>query len=118
MARDPRQILDDFVGGLKEVQKTNGEQVRSFMSFLGSMYKPGSLDLKAKELISIGISIHNRCEYCIVYHVHNALQAKATRQEIMEAAMVAVALGGGPSMAYSVSLLKQAIDTFEPDFSS
>jgi len=36
--------------------------------------------------------------------------------EIIEAAMVAVAFGGGPSMAYSVSLLKDSIDEFEPDF--
>jgi len=35
---------------------------------------------------------------------------------LAETAMVAVAFGGGPSMAYSVSLLKVSIDEFEPDF--
>ncbi len=34
----------------------------------------------------------------------------------MEAAMVSVAFGGGPSMAYSVTLLKDAVDEFEKDF--
>ncbi len=30
--------------------------------------------------------------------------------------MVAVAFGGGPSIAYSVTLLKDSIDEFEKDF--
>ena len=30
--------------------------------------------------------------------------------------MVAVAFGGGPTMAYSVTLLKEAVDEFEGDF--
>lgn len=34
----------------------------------------------------------------------------------MEAAMVSVAFGGGPSIAYTVTLLKDSIDEFENDF--
>jgi len=30
--------------------------------------------------------------------------------------MVSVAFGGGPSMAYSVSYLKDSLDEFEKDF--
>jgi AhpD family alkylhydroperoxidase len=104
------------MGGLQEVAKTNRDQVNSFMGLLGSAYKAGTVDVKTKELISVGISAYNRCEYCIVFHVYKALEAGATREEIMEAAMVAVAFGGGPSMAYTVSLLKDSIDEFAPDF--
>ncbi|MDD3890002.1 MAG: carboxymuconolactone decarboxylase family protein, partial [Syntrophomonadaceae bacterium] len=39
-----------------------------------------------------------------------------TREEILDAAMVAVAFGGGPSMAYTVTLLKDSLDEFAPDF--
>ena len=45
-----------------------------------------------------------------------AYEAGATREEILEAAMVAVAFGGGPSMAYTVTTLKDAVDEFEHDF--
>ncbi|MDI3481912.1 MAG: hypothetical protein PWQ97_1567 [Tepidanaerobacteraceae bacterium] len=116
MAKNPRELLNEFMGGVKEVSKTNGEQVKAFMNLLGEVYKPGALDTKMKELISVAIGAYNRCEYCIVYHVYKALEAGATREEIMEAAMVAVAFGGGPSMAYTVSLLKDSIDEFEKDF--
>lgn len=116
MTKNPRELLNEFMGGLKEVSKTNAEQVKAFMNLLGAAYKPGAMDTKTKELISVAIGAYNRCEYCIVYHVYKALEAGATREEIMEAAMVAVAFGGGPSMAYSVSLLKDSIDEFEKDF--
>lgn len=116
MKKDPRQMLNDFMGGLEEVGKTNGEQVNAFMGLLGAAYTPGSVDTKTKELISIAIGVYNRCEYCIVFHVYKALEAGASRAEIMESAMVSVAFGGGPAMAYSVTLLKDSIDEFEKDF--
>ncbi|QOR33843.1 carboxymuconolactone decarboxylase family protein [Clostridium sp. 'deep sea'] len=116
MAKNPRTMLNDFVGGLQEVGNTNGEQVNAFMNLLGAAYAPGAMDVKTKELISVAIGAFSRCEYCIVYHVFKALEAGATPEEIMEAAMVAVAFGGGPSMAYTVTLLKDSIAEFAPDF--
>ncbi|BFH62826.1 carboxymuconolactone decarboxylase family protein [Paenibacillus azoreducens] len=116
MKKDVRQMLNDFTGGLHELSGTHPESVNAFMNLLGTNYADGALDTKTKELISVGIAAYNRCEYCIVFHVYKALEAGATREQIIEAAMIAVAFGGGPSMAYSVTLLKDAIDEFEKDF--
>lgn len=113
---NPREMLNAFMGGLKDVSRTNGEQVRAFMNLLQTNYKPLAMDTKSKELISVAIAAYNRCEYCIVFHVYKALEAGASREEIMDAAMVAVAFGGGPAMAYSVTLLKDSIAEFAPDF--
>lgn len=116
MKKNVRKMLNEFTGGLGVLAETNGENVNAFMNLLGTTYAPGALDVKTKELISVGVAAYNRCEYCIVFHVYKALEAGATREEIIEAAMVAVAFGGGPSMAYSVTLLKDSIDEFEKDF--
>lgn len=116
MSKGPREILNGFLGGLQAVGQTNPESVNAFMGLLGAAYKPGAVDGKTKELISVGIAAYNRCEYCIVFHVYKALEAGATPDEIMEAAMVAVAFGGGPSIAYSVTLLKDSIEEFKNDF--
>lgn len=113
---NPREMLEAFMGGLQSVSNTNGEQVNAFMNLLGACYQPGAVDTKTKELISVAVAAYNRCEYCIVFHVYKALEAGASRAEIMEAAMVAVAFGGGPSMAYSVTLLKDSLEEFAPDF--
>lgn len=116
MAYNVREMLDGFVGGLGNLGQTNGEMVESFMGLLGSAYEPNAVDLKSKELISVAIGCFSRCEYCIVYHTYKALEAGASKEEILEAAMVSVAFGGGPAMAYSVTLLKECIDEFEKDF--
>ncbi|SHI84688.1 alkylhydroperoxidase AhpD family core domain-containing protein [Dethiosulfatibacter aminovorans DSM 17477] len=113
---DVRKKLNDFVNGLEAVGHTNGEEVGAFMNLLGACYEPKTIDLKTKELMSVAIGIYNRCEYCIVYHSYKALEAGASKEEIMEAAMVSVAFGGGPAMAYSVTLLKECVDEFAPDF--
>lgn len=116
MSKDPRKMLNEFMGGLEDLGKTNEGHLNAFMNLLGTAYEPGALDLKTKELMSVAIGIYNRCEYCIVFHAYKALEAGATREEIIEAAMVSVAFGGGPAMAYSVTLLKNSIDEFEGDF--
>jgi AhpD family alkylhydroperoxidase len=116
MSKSPREYLDEFMNGLQAVGETNENHAGAFMNLLGTTYESGALDTKTKELISVGIAAYNRCEYCIVFHVYKALESGATREEIMDAAMVSVAFGGGPSMAYSSTLLRASIDEFENDF--
>lgn len=116
MSYNVREMLNNFVGGLENLAQTNGSVVESFMGLLGASYEPGAVDLKTKELISVAIGCYNRCEYCIVYHTYKAFEAGATKNEILEAAMVSVAFGGGPSIAYSATLLKACIDEFENEF--
>lgn len=116
MANNPREMLNAFTGGLQNLGESVQESVGAFMNLLGTVYQDNALDTKTKELISVGIAVYNRCVYCIVYHTYKALEAGATRAEILDAAMVAVAFGGGPAMAYSVTLLKDSIDEFEKDF--
>jgi len=116
MSYDVRKMLNDFVGGLENLAGTNPEHVEAFMGLLGASYEPKAIDYKTKELMSVAIGCYNRCEYCIVYHAYKAFEAGATSEELLEAAMVAVAFGGGPSMAYTVTLLKECIAEFENEF--
>lgn len=113
---DVRKILNDFMSGLGK----SGEQLpgltQGFMGLMGSVYKDGALSVKEKELISVSIGIFARCEYCIVYHVYKALEAGAKPEEIMEAAAVAIGFGGGPAMAYTVTLAREAVEAFAGDF--
>lgn len=116
MTRKPREILNEFIGGLQEVGTKAPDFNNAFMGLLGNVYKDGALTTKVKELISVAIGTYNRCEYCITFHIYKALEAGATREEVLEAAETAVAFGGGPSMGYLVSLVKDSIDEFAPDF--
>jgi AhpD family alkylhydroperoxidase len=72
----------------------------------------GALDRKTKCLMALAIGVSVRCEGCIAYHIHDALKAGATRDEIMEAVGVAIFMGGGPAMVYGCEALS-ALDQFE-----
>lgn len=108
-----KESVDSVMKMMGELSKHQPETMRHFKSFMGSVLKEGVLDTKTKELIAIGTSITARCKYCIAIHVEKALNAGATKEEIFEAATVAILMGGGPAMTY-VSEVKDALDEYGP----
>jgi AhpD family alkylhydroperoxidase len=71
--------------------------------------KPGALTVLEKELIALAIGLAVRCENCVYAHVQAALNAGATREQVLEAAGVAVLMQGGPSYTY-LSRVVEALD--------
>ena len=113
---DARERLERFRKGTERLSQEMPETTKALFDFTGTAQKEGALTVREKELISMGIAIYNRCEDCIVYHTHNALQAGCTRAEILEAAGVGMVFGGGPSFGATASLLVATLDEFEKDF--
>lgn len=77
----------------------------------------GALNMKFKEMMALAISIVVGCDGCIAYHVHDALKAGATRQELLETIGVGLLMGGGPGSIYAVHAL-DAIEQFTPEVMS
>jgi AhpD family alkylhydroperoxidase len=69
----------------------------------------GALSRKTKEMMALAISIATGCQGCIAYHTYDAIQAGATRAELLETLGVAVLMGGGPATIYATYAM-QAID--------
>lgn len=113
---DVRQILNDFLNGVGGIQANDPSFVEAFMGYQDQSFKENALSTKVRELIGVGIGCYNRCQYCIVFHVYSAYKAGATREEILDAAKTAIAFGGGPSMAYSATVLLAAVNEFENEF--
>ncbi|MCD6084193.1 MAG: carboxymuconolactone decarboxylase family protein [Desulfurococcales archaeon] len=107
-----KERLKEFSESLEEWGKTSPKQVKAFMDLVHVVEGPGALDTKTKELISIALSIAAHCEWCIAFHVKNALDAGATPEEIREASWVAVLMGGGPSLAY-MQLVEKALKEYK-----
>lgn len=74
----------------------------------------GALSSRVKEMMALAISIVAGCEGCIAYHVPDAVQAGATRQELLETIGVALLMGGGPGSIYAAHAL-DAIEQFLPE---
>ena len=85
------------------------------MKAFAALHKAGgassALDAKTKELMCLAISIVVRCDDCIAYHIHDAFEAGATREEMADAIGVAILMGGGPSMIYATHAI-EAVDQF------
>lgn len=68
--------------------------------------QPQHLSKKVKELIALGAAVAAGCETSIAYHLHNVLEAGATRAEIAEALEVAVLTLSEPAAIHGAQILK------------
>lgn len=101
---------------LCEMMERLGGEIPQTMGAFGKLHESasadGALSTKHKELIALGIAITVRCDGCIAYHVHDAMNAGASHAEIVETIGVAIFMGGGPSVVYGTDALK-ALEQFE-----
>ncbi len=95
------------------LQKHAPEMYAKYLEFTKSLGETGGLSPKVLELILVGCSVMSQCEMCITIHSENAAAAGATREEIMQAAMMAVAMGGSPKMMYLKYVFEALDDLFE-----
>ena len=87
--------------------------MQGFFALHAGALADGALDRRTKELacLAIGIAVH--CDGCIAFHVQDALDAGATRAQVLEIIGVAVLMGGGPSAVYGADA-RRALDEFAP----
>lgn len=92
--------LKNVKSALEEINERAPDIMQTFGPLHKASVKDGSMSNKTKELIALGISITIRCDDCISYHLHDAVKAGATDEEVFETIHVAVCMGGGPSLMY------------------
>ena len=111
MAKDAKALMEQVKRQHGAMVQGMPEVMEHFLAMMKAAEKDGALSHKVKELVTLGISIAIRCDYCIAFHVANCLKAGATREEIMEVCGVAIGMGGGPSYTYTAMVL-DAVDAF------
>jgi AhpD family alkylhydroperoxidase len=80
--------------------------MKSFYALSKASSASGALDSKTKELIALAISVAIHCDDCIAFHTHSALQAGATKEEILEMLGVTVFMGGGSALMYATHVME------------
>jgi len=97
MPEQVEAILREFETYFVKMRKEIPETRDAFANLLSTVYKDGALSAKHKELISIAISVYANCEACMIHHTRQALEAGASKAEIMEACAAAIVMGGAPA---------------------
>jgi AhpD family alkylhydroperoxidase len=95
-----KEYYENNAAAMKNVRTAMPEILSGFGGLHRSAMAPGNLSAAQKELIALAIGLAVRCENCVYAHVSAALRAGATREQILEAAGVAVLMQGGPTYTY------------------
>jgi len=73
----------------------------------------GALPVKHKELMGLVASLVLRCDDCVSYHIGKAIEAGASRDEIVESMSIGLVVGGTiviPHMRRAVEFLDELIE--------
>jgi len=108
----PAAFFDRWQTDTKRVMESAPTLMRAFGAFFQSLMGDGALSTREKELIALGIALSERCEPCMYLHVEKCLKAGATREQVLEAAGVAMVMRGGPAFTHLPEIV-HALDHFE-----
>ena len=109
MSSSDNNFFQEYRNGLKRVKDVSPKTLEGFNGFYQQAMADGSLNIKTKELIALGIGVAVHCDNCIWLHTRAAVKAGANTEEILEAAQVGVVMGGGPAFTY-LPLVQKIID--------
>ena len=106
------EIREKVLKYMEVFEKKHPEVMQKFYALAHAAMDSGALDVKTKELITLGIAVSRGCDECIAYHTHAALIDGATEEEILEVLGVALYMGGGPSLTYATHVI-EAMEQFK-----
>ncbi len=109
-----QEKLDEIMVLTNSLRQNYPTETNAFLGFLNKAESGKALDIHKKELINIALAVAAQCEWCIAFHVEQAVKSDATRDEIVEAGFMAVIMHGGPAYMYMTPLLN-ALDEFLPE---
>lgn len=101
--RERRERLDEAV------LRNADLKIKRFFALDHDAYENGALPQKVKELIGLASSTVLRCDDCISYHLGEALDCGASKEEILETLTIALVVGGSitiPHLRHAIALLE------------
>jgi AhpD family alkylhydroperoxidase len=72
--------------------------------------EPGTLPRSVKELIALGVALRGGNDTSIAYHVHNAIEAGCSKEEISETVDIAAVVAGEAVAVNAVQVQKALSD--------
>jgi len=92
--------LEKSLIAIQKVRDKFPDEINAFLNFSQKVKTSTNINNKNKALILVSLSVHAQCEMCIESNVTSAIEAGCSNEEIIESAIIAVSMGGGPKMMY------------------
>ena len=102
---DAKEFYSQIGQKMEKMKKDAPAMMTGFGTLFSKVMAAGALGLMEKELIALGIAVSYRCAPCIRAHTKKCLEAGASKEQILEAASVAVVMGGGPAYMYVTEVM-------------
>ena len=94
------KFLDEVRKSVDEFKQQAPEAFAAQKAFNDAVYQDGALSTKLKRLMAMSIAVRAGCPGCITYQTKQAVEAGATKAEVVEAASVATSMGGTTANAW------------------
>ena len=77
------------------------KNLEAWRNFSKTVFEPGALPEKIKQLIAVAVAHVTQCPYCIRSHTKTAMRKGASKEEIMEAVWIAAEMRAGAAYAHA-----------------
>jgi AhpD family alkylhydroperoxidase len=92
---------------LREMKTLAPEEFKAWITLDSITGKEdGKIPRKYRELMAIALACAEQCPYCLDVHTRNAKKVGATREEVVEATLIAAALRAGGAATHGAMALK------------
>ena len=91
---------------LKEMRKLAPADYEAWYGLNSIVARDGAIPKKYRELIAVAVACTTQCPYCIEAHAKGAKAAGASREEVVEASLLAAALRAGGAAMHGTMALK------------
>jgi AhpD family alkylhydroperoxidase len=92
---------------MREMRKLAADDFNAWLGLNNAIGREnGAIPRKYRELIAVAVAVTAQCPYCIEAHSKAAKAAGATREEVVEASLVAAALKAGAAATHGAMALK------------
>ena len=115
---DDQMRLDMLTAGRKQghmrLLALKSKTYRAFLDIERATYGDGALSRKHKELVAVGIAVVIGCEASMQWHIEQAAEARANREELLEAIEVGMEMGGSPaivSVRFAITVIDGLFDS-------
>ncbi len=109
MEYEPKKTLEEFKKLMVDIRGAVPNEYKALMGEKKEVLKEARLSVKTKALLLLISSLSQKCPVCIPRAVEHCLEAGWSKEEMLEACMVAVLVGGSSVMTF-VTLVNKSIE--------